>query len=107
MAITCSTLDDAVFYLKFSKGDLQQAVESYFADESSGGETPKALPPPPPPPPPPSPPRPPSYLCFGPPPLAGLLLPPPAYRKHPGDSNREHDRDGARSRFEFAKSFLT
>lgn len=90
MAITCSTPDDAVFYLRFSKGNLQQAVENYFADDSSD-DPPNVLPPPP---------------RFGSPPLSGFLSPPPAHRKHPGDSDHEHDRDGARvANIDFAKPF--
>lgn len=114
MAITHSTPDDAVFYLRFARGNLHQACQNFFADDSSDGETSNVLPPPPP--------RHPSPQLSGfvapPPPrlsspqLSGSLAPPPIprrlpspqrsgltsplpHRKHPGDSDHEHGREGA------------
>lgn len=93
VAIAHSSHDDAVFYLRFANGNFEQAIENYFADESSDGETSKVLPPPPP--------------RFNSPQPSGFLSPPLPYRKHSGDSDHEHDREGAGSQLEYAKPFLT
>lgn len=93
VSITCSTPDEAFFYLKFAKGNLQQAIESYFGNDGDYGETSNVLPPPPP--------------RFSSPPPSGFLSPPPAPRKPPGDLDHEHDGDGASSHLQLVKRFLT
>lgn len=81
VSITCSTPDEAILYLRFAKGDLQQAIESYFGYDGGDGETSNVLPPP--------------QRHFSSPPPLGFLSPPPAPRKAPGDLDHERNGDGA------------
>lgn len=106
VTVTHSSPDEAFFYLRFARGNLSQAIQNFFADDSSDGETSRVLPPPPP--------RFPSPQFSGfPPPrfpspqLSGFLSPPLPHRKHSGDSDHEHDREGASSHLEFTNRFLT
>lgn len=47
ISITSSTRDQAVLYLKFAKGDLQRAIENFYVDDDSEGESSNVLSPPP------------------------------------------------------------
>lgn len=83
VSITCSTPNEAILYLRFARGDLQQAIENYFSDDGGDDETSNVLPPPP--------------ARFSSPTLSGFLSPPLAPRNPQEGLDHEHDGDGASS----------